>query len=197
MKSNTLTYLAAKYRLDLRAKSPIEIPNVGRNNLAEWLHDLDSQVGVEVGVAAGEYSEIICNNNPQMKLYGIDLWQPYRGYTDYRKNETFRKLYQQARSRLSKFPKYIFIKEFSQNALKRFADNSLDFVYIDANHEDPFITQDIEGWSQKVKSSGIVSGHDYVSSVKTAVDKYTLDHKIKTWFILGPAKNPSWIWIKP
>lgn len=193
---DTLNHIVSKYKLDLATPSPIEIP-VGRDNLSKWLHELNLEIGVELGVAAGEYSENLCQDNPQMKVYGIDPWIPYRGYRDYSKPRTFAKLHQEANTRLAKYPRYKLIREFSLDALKRFADNSLDFVYIDANHQDPFITQDIEGWSQKIRPGGIISGHDYAADVKVAVDKYVLEHKIKPWFLLVSEKPHSWLWIKP
>lgn len=193
---DTLNYIVSKYKLDPTAPSPIKIP-AGRDNLSKWLQELGFETGVELGVAAGEYSENLCQNNPQMKIYGIDPWIPYRGYRDYSRPKTFTRLHQEATTRLANYPKYKFIREFSQDALKRFADNSLDFVYIDANHQDPFISQDIEGWSKKIRPGGIVSGHDYASDVKIAVNKYVLKHKIVPWFLLVSDEPYSWLWIKP
>lgn len=211
---NTLDYVVNKYRLDLSFRSPIEIPNVGRNTLAEWFHELDFKVGVEVGVAEGEYSEIICKTNPQMKIYGVDPYESYIGSQDYIQDDAFDDIHRQAQERLKHFPEYVFIKEFSMEALKKFEDNSLDFVYIDANHTAPYVTQDIEGWSKKVKTGGIVSGHDYIEGgglkvktgsiivsrhyykyvlqeelyrkwqVKDAVNTYTRENDIKPWFVL-------------
>lgn len=209
--TKTLGYLANKYHLDLTAKSPIEIPNVGRDNLAQWLHELNFKVGVEVGVARGEYSEIICRTNPQMKIYGIDPWKTYKGHKDNVKKEIFENIHQEAEERLVKYSNYEFIKEFSLDALKKFKNKSLDFVYIDANHKDPYVTQDITEWSKKIKPGGIIAGHDYIRQkhdtcdVIRAVDLYTSENKIKPWFLLGlNAKIPgmirdnsrSWMWIK-
>ena len=206
---NALDYIANKFKLDMSTSSPIEIPNVGRANLAEWLHDLDFKVGVEVGVGEGEYSEIICKANPQMKLYGVDCYEPYNGYADCQSTEEFSMSYEEAIDRLSKFPKYIFVKKLSMDALRDFADGSLDFVYIDANHTNPFVTQDVEGWSKKVRLGGIVSGHDYIDKrrwgVKEAVNNYVNHNHIKHWFILGLQNkisgtvtdySVSWMWIK-
>lgn len=219
---NTLDYIVNKYKLDLERKLPINIPNVGRNSLPEWFHELDFKVGVEIGVAEGEYSEIICKANPQMKIYGVDPYEPYIAYMggsymgvlDYMLVHEAKDYYQQAQERLKHFPKYSLIREFSMKALKKFEDNSLDFVYIDANHSDPYVTQDIEGWSKKVKTGGIVSGHDYIEGghsrvkkgkirlfgryykyilqeepysewhVKETVHTYTRENNIKPWFLL-------------
>ena len=193
---STLSFIANTLRLDLSTDSQIEIPTAGRNNLAGWLHDLDFKVGVEVGVAAGEYSEVLCQTNPQMKLHGIDPWTPHKGYRDYTRTKTFEKLYADATTHLTKYPAYKFIKEFSKDALKRFANNSLDFVYIDANHTEPYISQDILGWNQKIRSGGIVAGHDYTSQVKNAVDKFVSDNNINPLFVLQSVEIPTWMWIK-
>lgn len=53
-------------------------------------------------------------------------------------------------------------------------DESLDFVFIDADHSFPAVTTDINAWTPKVKRGGIIGGHDYDnkdSEVKEAVDK--------------------------
>lgn len=216
----TLDYLIKKYSLDLKKPSPIEIPNVGRNNLPYWLHDLNFKIGVEVGVAAGKYSELIAKVNPQMKVYGIDIWKGYKEYKEYVGDETFEDLFRQAKKRLTGCPNYEFIRELSMDALNHFDDNQLDFIYIDANHADPYISEDIQKWFRKLKSGGILAGHDYVRpsrygkntfdaqekwSVIGAVNKYTKENNIRPWFILGlSAKIPgmirdnsrSWMWVK-
>lgn len=140
----------------------LEVSDIGRLGLADLFHELDFKVGVEVGVAAGWYSDQIMKRNPQLKLYGVDPWSRYRGYTDYTRTQTFDKLENEAHERLDKYPNYEFVKEFSMEALKRFEDNSLDFCYIDANHGDPYVTQDITEWYKKVRPGGILAGHDYI-----------------------------------
>jgi hypothetical protein len=42
-----------------------------------------------------------------------------------------------------------------------YADNSLDWVFIDAAHDYDSVKADITAWSNKVKIGGILSGHDY------------------------------------
>jgi len=208
---STLKYIIEKYNLGFGGKLPVEIPNVGKKNLAVWLAELGFKIGVEVGVAAGEYSYVLCKNNYNMKLYGVDPWKPYKGYSDYTRTATFKLLYNNAKKRLSIFPNYEFIEEFSMDAIKRFKDNSLDFVYIDANHRNPYVTQDITEWYKKVKTGGILAGHDYmyhaniVCDVPDSVKKFTRDNDINPWFVLGTnAKVPgiirddirSWMIIK-
>lgn len=191
---HTLDYLKSKYNLDYNEKSPIKIPNVGRLDLLRWLRELDFKTGAEIGVAFGAYSYQIVELNPQMKLYGVDAWKAYDGYSDYKRTETFKKMYDEAHRVMDPYVKrdrYQFVEKFSLDALDDFEDSSLDFVYIDGNHQDPFVTQDIYGWSKKVRSGGIVAGHDYVRvkrvewHVKDAIHRYTDEFNVRPWFILG------------
>jgi hypothetical protein len=98
------------------------------------------------------------------------------------------------------------------NALKLFPDNSLDFVYIDGNHDFLNIIQDIDGWKKKVRPGGILSGHDYANfsfkkhnHVKRALDAYARSYRMIPFFIAGDYevrdgekrdKYRSWFWVK-
>lgn len=42
-----------------------------------------------------------------------------------------------------------------------YQDGSLDWVYIDADHHYEPVCRDIDAWLPKVKSGGIIAGHDY------------------------------------
>jgi len=56
---------------------------------------------------------------------------------------------------------YRAVRMESAAAAATYEDNSLDFVFIDADHTYESITQDIKSWLPKVKFGGIISGHDY------------------------------------
>lgn len=49
----------------------------------------------------------------------------------------------------------------SLEAAATYEDNSLDFVFIDADHSYEAVRADIIAWWPKVKPGGIISGHDY------------------------------------
>lgn len=209
---STLEFLKNKYNLDFNQRMPIEIPRVSREILTQWLHELDFKTGVEVGVAAAAYSELIAKNNPQMKVYGVDPWKVYKGYKDYVRRPTIDALKVEAKERMKGYSNYEFIEEFSMDAVKRFEDNSLDFVYIDANHNFQGITNDIIEWEKKVRPGGIISGHDFFKHrvsvtdchVYQVVNGYTDALRISPWFVLGasnvydlPRDKPrSFMWIK-
>jgi len=49
----------------------------------------------------------------------------------------------------------------SLEAAAQFVDESIDFVYIDANHRYEDVCDDIKAWLPKVKDGGLIGGHDY------------------------------------
>jgi predicted O-methyltransferase YrrM len=51
----------------------------------------------------------------------------------------------------------------SAAAANNFVDGSLEFVFIDANHEYEPIKADIKAWLPKVRKGGVLAGHDYGS----------------------------------
>lgn len=64
----------------------------------------------------------------------------------------------------------------------------LDFVFIDGDHTEPAVRQDIDLWWPKVRRGGVLAGHDYTDAlhspgVRSAVDTWSRDIKqpIRTW----------------
>jgi predicted O-methyltransferase YrrM len=83
----------------------------------------------------------------------------------------------------------------SEDAVRDVPDGSLDFVYIDGNHSYLHCVQDLEWWSRKVRSGGIVAGHDFRHfpvednvHVIEAVTGFTAAHAITPWFLMGRYK---------
>ncbi len=163
-----------------------------RNDLAK----LFKGVGVELGVERGHFSKVICGYAD--KLYAIDAWQTYSKYREHVTQEKLDAFYEETKERLKSFNCEI-IRKFGSEAVKDFEDESLDFVYLDANHNYESIKEDIELWKPKVRYGGILAGHDYVHiprregiyGVIKAVDELLPDRKI--W---AGDKSPSWSWIK-
>jgi predicted O-methyltransferase YrrM len=209
--NDTLEYIAQKFELDLSKKSPIEILKINRKIMAQTLSELNFNLGVEVGTARGEHAKILCENNPNLKLYCVDAWQGYKGYTDY----TIDRLdyfYKEAQKTLGNYNCEL-IRKFSMDAVNDFEDNSLDFVYLDGAHDFKNVAMDIWEWIKKVKVGGILYGHDFKRSsnprlqqhVKDVVPAYCYALGINPWFVLGTkGRNngeyqegtQSWMWVK-
>lgn len=215
--SETLEKILDKYNLqDQRGSQIIEIPNTTRTDLALLFTELGFNKGVELGTEAGLYAEVLLKANPNLELACVDAWTAYKGYRDHVTQEKLDGIYQNCHERLLPFIKEgrcVTVRGFGMNEVENFKDNSLDFVYIDANHEYCQVVNDITAWEKKVKKGGIVAGHDYIKRknkeylmhVIEAVDGYVSAWQIKPYFVLG-RKNPpqgeirestrSWFWVK-
>lgn len=208
---NTLDIIISKFGLDVSQKSPVEIRNINRTIMAQTLGELEFKVGAEIGVAQGDHAKLLCEENPDLKLYCIDIWKPYFGYNEY--TDRITRYYREAKDKLAPH-KTIFIKKYSMEAIYDFADESLDFVYIDGAHDFKSVADDICEWTKKVKMGGIVFGHDYKRSrdtggkypvdVKDVVQAYTYSHSIAPWFVLKNdirdpkfgRDNPGWLFVR-
>ena len=176
--------------------------------LAEWLPTDDDIIGAEVGVDKGVMSEHLLRAVPRMTLYLVDRWSEYTDAEKAAAHETsvlpFRdsEYFAQARRRVEKIAKrhsdrcHIIVDD-SARAADRFADASLDFVFIDADHLYESVKRDIRAWLPKVKPCGVIGGHDYTLSddpkkngVRHAVDEIcphvTLGDN-STWFYFPEA----------
>lgn len=148
-----------------------------RIQLAGHFHVKGYKVGAEIGVADGRYSEILCQQNPGVRLFCVDPWEAY-GWRDQKYQDG---AYKKACERLNDYNVRI-VREPSVKASLRFKDKELDFVFVDGIHDFDYVMEDIIAWSRKVRKGGIVSLHDYYrfkdSGVIEAVNTYTQVHKI-------------------
>jgi len=138
-----------------------------RNELGAYFQDhFKSGLGVEVGVQNGLFS-----------LEILKHWKGYLRCVDIWENE------EQYWTAITNLGKDRCMKGRSVEVAKSFADESLDFVFIDADHTYEAVKADLEAWFPKVRKGGIVSGHDYVEyqnfGVIKAVDEFTAKHGYK------------------
>ena len=136
-----------------------------RNNLIKKLTNLiGNGKGVEIGVFKGEFSKHILNNWGGT-LYMIDVWRPLGNeYEDASNHKEHIDAYQQTMENIKGFEdRGIMIRASSEISANMFQDESLDFIFIDANHAYDFVVDDINLWFSKLKKGGIFSGHDYIN----------------------------------
>lgn len=161
-----------------------------RIGLAKLFAKRGYKVGAEIGVAEGAYALELCNTIPGLKYYGVDPW-PRDGKIKYH----IQARYELAKKRLAPYDA-TFIKKTSMEAVKEFQNSSIDFVYIDANHQFDYVVNDIIEWTKKVKKGGIVAGHDYhvakTCGVIEAVDAYVHAHSYRLNLTSNPGETTSW-----
>lgn len=86
------------------------------------------------------------------------------------------------------------MKTVSTAAAAQLSDGSLDVVFLDAEHSESAVTEDIASWLPKVKTGGWIGGHDWqhprfpLWGVDTAVLKFFDRSRVElgedyTWFV--------------
>jgi Methyltransferase domain len=164
-------------------------------------------VGAEVGLLKAETFCLILQNCPGIKkMYGIDSWKPWvdeltfpgypSGMTFDEADNAFVKAiaYYNIQYQSGCPEKAVILEEDSSTAVKKIADGELDFVFLDAysNYDQAF--REMRDWYPKVKSGGIVAGHDWYSDevqrvVKDFFDEYKISSRLSLY-------DCTFAWIK-
>jgi len=136
---------------------------IHRNEFGEFLTSKNLiNKGVEVGSFKGEFARTILEKW-QGTLYMVDAWYELEDYNDMSNIGLNQDAYVEAMRSINEFrDRAYMLRCLSKQAVDLFPDESLDFVYIDANHEYSYVVEDIKLWYPKVKKGGIVAGHDYL-----------------------------------
>jgi hypothetical protein len=149
---------------------------------------------VEVGVQSGLFSEVILNEWKGRRLHLVDPWlsAPAEEYID-RSNvsqERHDHIYAEALDRVARFGERALVhRTTSVEAAATFADKSVDFVYLDARHDERSVLEDLDAWYPKLRSGGILAGHDYLDGafaagefgVRRAVERFSEVHELCAW----------------
>ncbi len=109
-------------------------------------------VGIELGVASGDYSAKIYQTGCFSRLYGVDMYADHHDVDEYC-----------AALRLVGLDaNYWLLRMRFDQALSLFEDGSFDFVYIDGYaHTGEDSGRTLFDWFAKVKVGGMIAGHDF------------------------------------
>lgn len=143
------------------------------------------KTGAELGVRSGENYYYLLAHCPDLELLGVDLFeiQPEGAGEGHRWKtfenpepdgsfsydfESYYKFILELQEEFGNRAK--FIRNWTTEAVKQVPDNSLDFVFLDADHAYKSVVRDINDWKPKIKKGGYIMGHDwYQGPVKKAV----------------------------
>jgi hypothetical protein len=126
-------------------------------------HFIVGKKGVEIGVLNGELSKNILENWDGI-LYMVDVWRKLgEEYNDISNmDEPLNEIKSTITNIKGLEDRGVMIRATSKIASEMFNDESLDFIYIDANHAYDFVKEDLNLWFPKLKKGGVFSGHDYL-----------------------------------
>jgi SAM-dependent methyltransferase len=144
-------------------------------------------VVAEIGVWEGNFSAKILELCSPRELHLIDPWQymPEFGNTGFgrKKNEHLMEVkYQDVVAKFADDARVKIHRATSKDALEAMPDGSLDWVYVDGNHNAPYIDNDLEVCLRKVKPNGIISGDDFnwQAEASGAPVKGAVEHVVAT-----------------
>lgn len=141
---------------------PFLLSFAGRPNFANLLNERGlNGAGVEIGTHQGVFAEQLLNRWKHTKFYCVDPWDDnLDGYQDRlaHAQPTREQDYTIAYRRLARFG--VGMLRMTSNEAAKVVNVPLDFVYIDGNHQESYFRQDVELWWPKLRSGGILAGHD-------------------------------------
>lgn len=180
-----------------------------RNRLADLLNDLGlTGDAAFVGVAEGQFEFYFIE---RWKGSGtlIDAWRilnapGFSGHgedTDAGQEARYQRIIRGAQKFGSRCK---VMRATSEEAAPRFADGSLDFCYVDADHSTDGISLDATLWWPKVRRGGIFAGHDFLAGnfngqeygVKTVIDRLAKGCGVPV-NVTGEKDWPSFWIVKP
>lgn len=123
-------------------------------------------IAAELGVANGDFSSSILSVNSPSKLHLIDIWGSQR-YN----NSLYKNVLQKFNTEISKGKMEIH-RKLSTEAVEDFEDNYFDWLYIDTSHCYKGTKAELELYASKVKTGGVIAGHDYMMGNWTKQYRY-------------------------
>lgn len=157
------------------------------------------KIAVEVGVLRGEYSRTLLSGWSGT-LYMVDAWRNLPGYVDIANgtDQQHEENRQEAILVAVRFgDRAVIVRELSTVFARELGDGCLDAVYIDADHSRAAVLADLAAWAPKVRSGGVIAGHDYLDGVLPegvfGVKSGVLEFFGREPDIVTEEKWPSWI----
>lgn len=114
-----------------------------------------NSICAEIGVAKGDFSQLILQINKPKKLHLVDAWHSKRY------DSSLENLIKQKFAPGIESNQIVLNKGLSTDILPEFEDHYFDWVYIDTAHDYNITAQELSICSKKVKKGGIIAGHDF------------------------------------
>lgn len=131
------------------------------------------EIGSWKGMSAAFMAVEIINSDKNIKFDCVDIWAD-GGYLEDGTQDLFGVDLMNKFLENTKPVAHVInaIRSDSVEASKTYADQSLDFVFIDGDHSYEGCKRDIIAWLPKMKPNSIIAGHDYgwTPGIQKAVD---------------------------
>jgi len=127
--------------------------------------DVAVEVGTWLGRSAAFFISEMVKNNKQLKFYCVDLWggpqdDDFMNRFVSQNNGSIFNIFENNMKNCGFANKYSPIVGDSRKSAEKFENASVDFCFIDGNHNYDCVKGDIQAWIPKVKKGAIMAGHD-------------------------------------
>jgi len=130
--------------------------------VAGWISHIRPLLGAEVGVKEGRFIAHLLHQYPSLEMYAVDPWEDQPGANEDYIGWNWSVIYSQYLSAVNPFgERAIEMRMHSECAAPLVHVGALDFAFIDAQHDYRSVRRDIELWLPKIRTGGLLCGHDY------------------------------------
>lgn len=167
-----------------------------RHDILRLLPEGAGRVGLELGVAGGEFSRRMVQSGRFEQFFGVDMYADTHDVAQYKT----------ALRRVGLTAPYKLLRMTFAQAYDLFDDESIDFIYIDGYaHSGQEGGETIWHWARKVKIGGLIAGDDYHSDwplVMEAVNRFADEtgFELCVTTLTEPgvdyAEHPTWAMLK-
>jgi GT2 family glycosyltransferase len=197
--SNDFTGVMKKFfAFEEPTASLVPMEDVSAPGLLPYVNSLGTNlVGCELGVCLGFTLRYFLDSTKNIdRVYAIDSYTPYMDHWGQVTQDMVDRwklgsleILQIHKDRIQ----WLYMDSWS--AANAIADNELDYIFIDGDHNYAAVARDLRKYYSKVKPGGIFAGHDWnLPTVKAAVE-----HFRKEWGIDTAIKHVDknvWFWYK-
>ena len=171
------------------------IPDSSRHDVIRPLTG-KKNVGIELGVAAGSFSQKIVSSGKFQKVFGVDTYDDYYHHVEE---------YRQALRTIGLLENYSLLRMTFEDARALFDDNTFDFIYVDGfAHTGQEGGKTLTDWWPTLKVGGVMAGDDYHTdwplvmwAVNEMADQLGLElHITDTVDSSSYNRYPSWYVVK-
>lgn len=183
---------------DFKDEANWPLPYTATVGLAPYIRRMKGDLTVvELGTARGEGAVYLLDECPNIvSLIAVDQYKEYQDWNGLIEQAVLDQFESIAKINFSEYSKRVtVIRESTMDALKNIPDDSVDVLFIDADHSENAVYDDILFYYPKVKKGGIVAVHDTnLQSVVEATKKAR--ESLKSRVPLNRIKNGVAFWYK-
>lgn len=170
-------------------------------------------VGLEIGVAEGDFTEILLAAAQPARLHLIDPWehqadQAYAADTMNVPSDEAERRHRRVRERFKDdiaAGRVVVHRGYSQDFAAGFPDRGFDWIYIDGAHHFEACARDLDLYARTVKDGGLILGHDYAASAAAKAMNFGVVEAVNRFVAAGRAEMlvltyeqfPTYVLAKP